>query len=335
MGIVESIFGNVLYKLLMPKEVPDWYNDRRKLKFPEAPPDSLLLLGDVVLYTSNAEAARQFYFEALGGGVSPAEAKLPLHIPAGASQIRLLESGDETPRVWPGHVYLWVDDIYATLERCKALQAKLGLTLVEDVHNITALDTVDALELRDPDGNAFLVNQAPKDIGAKMKKLGTCATASTETPNVLALIEAVHTVPPGAAPALARFYRHFLGAAVSKKKEGAAVHFSAGRALRQTLLFAEEEPEEGADEAASVASFASTSLPGISTVYVYLPSKESFDTALEKCREADILDGEPSAHEFRMRRCLDPQTHTAIMEMETIVRLRDHTECPLVAPATS
>mmetsp|Transcript_36237 Transcript_36237/g.91209 ORF Transcript_36237/g.91209 Transcript_36237/m.91209 type:complete len:346 (-) Transcript_36237:106-1143(-) len=345
MGIMESTLGNLIYKLLMPKEVPDWYSDGRKLTFPQAPPDSLLLLGDVILYTSNLEAAGQFYFEALGGGAIPKEAKLPLHVPAGSSRIRLLpgDTGEAEPRVWPGHIYLWVADIRAALERCQALQAKLGVTLVEDVHNIIAADTVDAVELTDPDGNSILLNQAPKGFREKMSKYGSCPGAAEQTPNVLALIEAVHAVPPGAAPSLARFYRHFFGAAVSTKQGGWAVHFSAGRALRQTLLFVESA--EANDEAPPLSS------AGVSTIFVYLPSEEKFAAAYEKCREAGLLLGEEAgasaegaaaeaarakaAGEFRVRRCLDPQTQKVALEMETVIRLRDHVDCPLEPPATS
>lgn len=321
----------------MPKEVPDWFNGR-KLTFPQAPPNSLRLLGHVVLEASDLARSGQFFIEVLGGGSAsacPPGGASEFRLQAGASEIKVVAAqggaGAEV-RTWPGHVYLWVQDIRATLDRCRALEKKLGVKLVEEEHNITAADIVDAIVLQDPDGNRFVVNQAPKGFVDRISRLGV-VPSSGPSPNVLALIEAVHSVPPGGAPAMARFCHHYFGAPVSPKDAGWAVHFSPGRALRQTLCFVDDAGLDAIDENESTAS---TDSPLMSSVCMYMPSKETFRKCFEKCEADGIVDDSAGgweeverSGEFRVRRCMDPKTHKVVMELECVVRAPDHSACLL------
>mmetsp|Transcript_102415 Transcript_102415/g.330360 ORF Transcript_102415/g.330360 Transcript_102415/m.330360 type:complete len:361 (-) Transcript_102415:81-1163(-) len=355
MGAVESRVGSVLHWLLEPKEAPAWVaGSGGRTTFPPAPPGSLLLLGHVGFAVPDVEAARRFCVECLGGQEQPrkeTQAQKEVRIgaassptatstrstcsssvaprrwtsPAGASEIRLLPAADAAAAAWPGHLYVWVADIQRTLEGCRALEKQLGVELVQEVHHITSSDAVDALLLRDPcQLNSFVVNQAPKGLAARIRTIGGASAAPAEgaaRPNLLGVIEAVHTVPAGVAVSLARFYSHFLSAAVTQKQGGWAVHFSLGKALRQTLLFAEAEEAAPEPQAAELPE-----------VCVYLPSAEDFEAAFQRCSEAGLLQGTwekaQKTCEFRFQRCQDPETGSAALELKHVVRSPEHPDCP-------
>jgi len=329
MGAVESRVGSVLHWLLEPKEAPAWVaGSGGRTTFPPAPPGSLLLLGHVGFAVPDVEAARRFCVECLGGQEQPrkeTQAQKEVRIGAGASEIRLLPAADAAAAAWPGHLYVWVADIQRTLEGCRALEKQLGVELVQEVHHITSSDAVDALLLRDPcQLNSFVVNQAPKGLAARIRTIGGASAAPAEgaaRPNLLGVIEAVHTVPAGVAVSLARFYSHFLSAAVTQKQGGWAVHFSLGKALRQTLLFAEAEEAAPEPQAAELPE-----------VCVYLPSAEDFEAAFQRCSEAGLLQGTwekaQKTCEFRFQRCQDPETGSAALELKHVVRSPEHPDCP-------
>lgn len=351
MGAVESRLGNVIQGLLMPKEAPDWYaGSRRKTAFPDGPTDTLMLLGSFCLDVPDIDAARQFYIGALGAGTASAGAEAAgggdcVVARAGATEFRLRGGaggekvgGSAAPPtgVWPGHWYVWVADIRRTLEACEALGKKLGCQIVEDVHHVTSDDSIDVLVLQDPTGqNRFVVNQAPKGLVGKMRSLVGVAEDAADAPNLLGVIEAMHLVPSGRSPAVARFYQHFLGGAAVKKEGGYAVHFSAGEALRQTLYFLEEEshPVGGEGEAG-----AGQLTP--CAVCMYMPSSKGFREAFERCSQAGILDEQPGGWEaaaksceFRVPRCTDPAGKQVVLELSHLIRSPEHPECPVKVSA--
>jgi len=316
MGLVESIFGGVIHRLLMPTQVPAWYADKPCL--PDAHSDSLLLLGRITLQVRDLEAARRFYVGAMGFHEAESTGK-ELRLLAGASELRLRETSD--PQAWPGHIYVWVRETTVVLGRCRELEQSSGAELVEDVHNVTAAESADALELKDPDGNCFLVNKAPRDFEGKLRK----SLGEGELPgsDVLAIVEALHLVPPGVALQVAKFYRKVLGAAVSSKDDGWAVHFAPSKAMRQTMCFMDD-----ADTAIAMES--------THEVCIYMPTEERFKEVFDQCAAAGVLaDGAAwaavsEAGEFTIPQCFDPDSKAAALELETVVRSPSHEGCRLV-----
>merc|ERR1712150_88990 len=197
------------------------------------------------------------------------------------------------------------------------LEAKLGVALVRKVHNVTAETAVDCLELSDPDGNAFVLNQAHPGFPAKMERIGVKLGLSP-TPNLLALVEAVHFVPPGATMGLSKFFHNILGAFVAPKERGWAVHFQPSRALRQMLTFADDDAERDAPT------------PGVGSVCIYMPSEGKFREAFDKCTEYGLHETDGSweeaqrTREFRVRKCFDPSTQKVALEFECVIRAPDH-----------
>jgi len=337
MGQLETKIGNMVHGMLMPKQAPDWYaGGNRMSSFPEAPQDSMLLLGHIKLAVPQTEAARLFYVEGLGGQLHSKDQENQLCISAGASQFRLL--GADTPEgaeaqsslasEWPGHFYVWVEDSSKTLDSCLKAQVKLGVEVVKEVHNVTDEHTVDAILLHDPtDTNMFIVNEAPKGkMVENMRTVFSCCGG-----NLLGIIDATHLVHTGASAAVARFYQHYLGAAVSKKKEGWGVHFSLGAPLHQTLTFVEDEevppPSCNADE----------TLP-VPEICMYLPTKDRFRQAFNRLLSSGLLLGSQlkwedseKASEFSFRDCPDPETSTIVLRLTHIIRTTEHPEYPVQA----
>jgi catechol 2,3-dioxygenase-like lactoylglutathione lyase family enzyme len=343
MGAVESVAGRVMQRICMPNRGDaDWYGggNRNKSEFPEAHPGSLLLLGHVRLAVHDEEAASRFYAEGLGAHFSKAVADgdRPASAGAGATLFQLPVVPTDGPNwkgaSWPGQFYVWVEDIRKTLEDCEATAKRLNVPvedIVEEVHHVTAEDAVDALVIRDPiGGNLFLVNEAPFKLVPKLRCAGTAV--EDKQSNLLAVIDATHAVPKGAAACVARFYSHFLGAPVTKKEAryacgiGYAVHFSFGDRLRQTLTFVEEEDEQGQDIS-----------EGVCSICVYLTSEGKFRESFSRCSDAGLVEGPTqtwdevkAAKQFIVSRCFDPNTQTAHVTLEHIIRHPEHPDLPKV-----
>lgn len=304
--------------MLMPKAVPSWYADKPCL--PDAHSDSLLLMGHVGLQVSDLEASRRFYVGALGLVEVRSDGKA-LEMSAGLSGITLRRSSDA--KAWPGHLYVWVRDTKAVLQRVEALGKELGQDFVEDVHDVSADGAADALELRDADGNRFMVNKAPRGYEDGLRR----SIRGGEAPEgeMLAVVEAFHLVPPGVSMQVARFYRKFFGAAVTTKGEGWAVHFAPSQAFRQTLCFVDDEEEVISMESAH-------------EICVYVAEEARFKAVFDRCADAGILQGDSAwaaalkAQEFRVSQCFDPESAASALEFETLVRLSSHDDCRLAEP---
>lgn len=346
MGAVESSAGGLLQRLLMPAPGEAEVFGRGSRDFPEAHADSLLLLGHVRLAVPDAEAARRFYVEGLGARLRPSGGG-PLSVAAGPSALQLPASAPEgggPGTTWPGQLYVWVEDIRKTLSDCQDLANRLSKQvdeIVEEVHRVTAEDAVDALLIRDPvGGNLFLVNQAPAKLVEKMRCLGRDDGEESTAPNLLAIVDAAHAVPQGRAAAAARFYSHFLGAAVTKRDggycsgPGYSVHFSFGDRLRQTLTFLEEADDNDAGQAEPP--------QGICEVCLYMPSEERFQAAFTRCAAAGLVDGPNQtweavneAREFTVSRCYDPGTQTDAIELGHVIRHPQHPDLPTTVATPS
>lgn len=334
-------------KLLMPEEAPNGYGGSNSM-FPAAPPGSLRLLGYVRLSVPDMSSARLFFLEGLGAGVcraQPGDAAV-LNIQVGASQFLVSESvtASQLAFGWPGHFYIWVDDIRRTLEACQALSKRLGVELIEDLRTgVHSVDSIDALTVTDPSQRyRFAINQAPKALGRRMRtramplgadpthivvsSSGCCRRRDTgKQTHLLGILEAVRLVKPGTADQIVSFYADFLGAAVDKTANGLAVHFSLGGALSQMLVFAEDETIDDSD---------SNGADELDAICMYLPSKDAFQTAFRKCHEVGILvDDLPwekaeSACEFQFKRILDPVSKRAVLDLRHSIRFPDHPEFP-------
>jgi len=280
----------------MPTEAPAWYAGTAKTSFPEAPPSSLLLLGHVALRVPDVEAVRLFYVDVLGG--IPGHQGEEFEVTAGLAKIRLVPAASSSiPAAWPGHLYFWVADIQRTLDACRSLEKRLSSNLVQEVHHITSSDAVDAILLRDPSQqHTILVNQAPKGLAHRMRmgaakaaRVNDPATSEEVSPsNLLGLLEVMRVVAAGTAVPLAKFYSHFLLAAVSNTDRGWAVHFSVGKALNQTLLFVEDEAMPNpalpidhpvAEEREDADSY---------EMCMYLPSKDTFRRSFTRCSDEGL-----------------------------------------------
>eukprot|EP00931_Biecheleriopsis_adriatica_P051978 TRINITY_DN30186_c0_g1_i2.p1 TRINITY_DN30186_c0_g1~~TRINITY_DN30186_c0_g1_i2.p1 ORF type:complete len:358 (-),score=92.26 TRINITY_DN30186_c0_g1_i2:5-1078(-) len=330
--MVEALVGKIMHTLLMPKAAPAWYAGSKRLTaFPEAKADSLLLLGHVALQVPEAEVARRFFTEGLGACKGQEAANKTQSFCLGACQFQLRASSadDELAEVWPGHFYVWVEDSSQTLRCCRALEKSLGTAIVQEVINVQGAGSPDALVLQDPAGNnQFIVNQAP--VGGMASKMRSVLPSEAKASNALAVIDATHAVAPGKAPGVIRFYSHFLGASMSKRKQGYGLDFSLGSSLHQTLTFVEDEEAE--------VSEGRRALP---EVCIYVVSQELLRKAFERCLEAGILEGSATtweaareACEFRFSRCPDPASSDSIViELRHVVRSPEHPAWPLPAEA--
>mmetsp|Transcript_26913 Transcript_26913/g.47631 ORF Transcript_26913/g.47631 Transcript_26913/m.47631 type:complete len:460 (+) Transcript_26913:69-1448(+) len=347
MGAVNSIedaLGNLLMRA-MPKKVPSWYAGEEQHSFPEAPENSLLLLAQIALQMppDRETAARSFYTDGLGARLVSADQETVLRVGVGPSQIHFLPSQDSSEaeklaQAWPGHLYCWVEDSRAVLAACMKLQDELcsqssdpeSCCIVEDVHNNSGEGSADILVLQDPaELVRFLVNPAPSRA---MTDTIRSIDNSVETANALAVLEAIHLIAPGTGQVVARFYKHFLGAAVREREKGQhALLFALGPSLHQALTFLEDEsvPQVQQDQVGS------TPVP---MVCMYMPSMAMFECAFKRCADAGILYAGPStweeaskACEFRFRSCVDPDTKHVVLELLHVVRVVEHPDCPLPA----
>jgi len=297
----------------------------------------MLVIGHVSLEVPDLEVARLFYLEGLGGGLGlKGEPGKELRVNIGASQFRLRSvtaAVDGRPgQAWPGQFYLWVADISRTLDACRALGERLGVDLVEEALYNKSEAWPDVLVLRDPAGaNRFVVNAAPKALVEQMRAHNAELSAGPEAPNLLGLIDVMFTVPRDSISAVARFYARILGAGLTKKPEGYAVHFSLGESLRQTLSLAEEEEEAPTEAGEDAAHLCGCEL------CIYTASNEKFQQAFMRCHESGLVEmacgweEAQKALEFRTRRCCDPgqKGSATAPELVHLVRSPDHPECPL------
>lgn len=324
MGVAESTIGAGLQRFLMPKEVPDWYRGG-KLSLPKAPKNCMKLLGHVRLDVSSISSSKKFYADVLGGGSDcvigdcEGENGEDVVISAGASQIWLKQVGEKA-RSWPGYLYIWVADIEGTLTKCRDFEKSTGLIVVDEVHNIMAEDSVDALELIDPDGTKLIVNKVQAGFLDRMSKSGFSAIRRD---GMVCLVEVVYQVPPGVSQSIGRFFHNYMGAHIApwSRGNGWAVHFQVGQSMCQTLCFAEDP-----DMANQTYESASVSM--------YMPSEDMFRTAFEKCAEVDVVGCCPDSleaalqlKEFRIKNICEPHTKDAVTPFECIVRHPDHKMC--------
>merc|ERR1719223_1283745 len=144
-------------------------------------------------------------------------------------------------------------------------------------------------------------------------------------PKLLGIMEVVRKVPKGIAPALARFYRQFLFAAVSEADWGCAVHFSLGEALSQALVFVEDE--ELQENAMVDAEEAEQELE----ICMYMPSKERLIDAFVKCLDEGLtcstLMEVELVREFCIWECIDPETQNCILSLRQVFRFSDDPTC--------
>ncbi|CAE7031769.1 unnamed protein product [Symbiodinium natans] len=337
--MVENVMGKLVQSLLMPKVAPDWYAGTRRLtQFPEAPEESLLLLGHVSIEVADVEAAMRFFTEALDCKEGPEVdgAKVVL---LGASQIRLVPASAErkdTPSAaaWPGQFYLWVEDSKKALAACQKLETSIGGALVQEVFHLKEDASADVILLLDPSGqNNFAVNQAP--IGGMSKTMRSVLPGTDKVSNALALIGATYPIPEGKAGAVVRFYSHFLSGAMTKSKQGYALNFSLGKALHQTLTFVEEEDVQMPGDTPS-----GEKLP---EVCLYVLSLAQLKQVFDKCAEAGILEGASTweevekSSELCFSRCPDPasEPRETVLELRHRIRAPSHSQWPLPRDMTT
>mmetsp|Transcript_67388 Transcript_67388/g.82584 ORF Transcript_67388/g.82584 Transcript_67388/m.82584 type:complete len:347 (+) Transcript_67388:58-1098(+) len=324
--MVENVMGKIVQGLLMPKVAPDWYAGTRRLtEFPEAAADSLLLMGFVTLEVPDMEVAMNFFINGLGAK-EQSEVDGARVVQIGASQLRLVPSGSRNDLAeWPGQFYIWVEDSKQTLSCCQAFEKSSGSRVIAEVHHIKEEGAADAILLQDPSGqNCFVVNQAP--VGGMARTMRSVLPGTDKASNVLALLGVTHPIPTGQAGGVVRFYSEFLGAAVSKTKQGYALDFSLGKALHQTLTFVEDDDTELPGET-----------PGekLAEVCLYLVSMQKLKEAYEKCSKAGLVEGEPSwedvekRREFCFSRCPDPADKKVVLDLRHRIRAPDHEQWPL------
>jgi len=352
MGGIESKCGTLLHGLLMPKVADaDYAGSRRITSFPDPPVGSLLLLSSIALRVAPGavEASRSFLVAGLGGRCVEAADGL-LSISIGATQLRLDGSASGRPglaEVWPGHFYLWVEDSVQTHDQCEKLEKTLGGDIIKEVHRIKDEYGVDAMVLQQPVGNnTFIINPAP--VGGMADNMRSVLPARADAAgvgggvggggNALGVIDMMHLVPPGASDAVARFYEHFLGAAMTKKNEGWALHFSLGPALHQTMTFIEDESLVAAVGAGGETQHGETKhgLEDSPEVCMYVLSKSHLNAAFRRCSQAGLVDSQviwedvDAACEFRFSRCIDPKNlDNVVLQLQHIIRSPDHKEWPL------
>jgi len=258
----------------------------------------------------------------------------------GGGDVALSETG------WPGHFYIWVEDIRKTLHACQKLGEELGVGLVEDLQvGIHSKTSVDSLTLVDPAQRyRFGINQAPKALGRRMRKRALptdgppvpraresgwscCRRRDVESgPSLLGLVEVVRTVQPGTSDQIVHFYADCLGAAISKTDDGLAVHFSLGGALNQRLMFAEDE----------CLSSEESKCTDCDEICIYLPSQGALQAAFKRCldlnilRDGSTLEAAESKCEFCFTKITEVASRQPILEMMHRVRSPDYPEFPSV-----
>lgn len=315
--MVENVMGKIVQKLLMPKVAPDWYAGTRRLtEFPEASAESLLLMAFVTLEVPDMEVAMDFFIGL--GGKEGTEVDGARVVQIGASQLRLVPSRSDLA-AWPGQFYIWVEDSKATLSSCQAFEKSSGSEVIQEVHHIKEEGAADAIILHDPAGqNLFVVNQAP--VGGMAKTMRSILPGTDKVSNALALLGLTYPIAEGQAGGVVRFYSHFLGASVSKTKQGYAVDFSLSKALHQTLTFVED---------------GDVPTPGekLAEVCLYVVSMEKLKTAYEKCSEAGLVEATweevENSREFSFSRCPDPTDQKIVLELRHRLRAPEHKEWPL------
>jgi len=322
--MVEDVMGKIVQGLLMPKVAPAWYAGTRRLtEFPEAAAESLLLMGFVTLEVPDIEVAMSFFVSGLGAkeGAEVDGAKV---VQIGASQLRLVPSGKRADlAAWPGQFYVWVEDSKATLSSCQSLE-KSTAEVIQEVYHIKEEGAADAILLQDPAGqNSFVVNQAP--LGGMATTMRSVLPGTDKVSNTLALIGLTHPIAAGQAGGVVRFYSQFLGASVSRTKQGYALDFSLGKALHQTLTFVEDEDVEMPGEIPS---------DKLAEVCLYVLSMEKLKEAYHKCAEAGIVDGvswqeAETCREFCFSRCVDPIDKKIVLELRHRIRAPEHVEWPI------
>jgi len=328
--MVENVMGKVVQSLLMPKVAPDWYAGTRRLtEFPEAPEDSLLLLGHMTIEVPDVEAAVRFFVEGLDCKEGPEVDGAKVMI-FGASQFRLVPKSagrTDLASAWPGHFYVWVEDTKKALAACQKLEKSMGGALIQEVFHLKEEGSADAVLLVDPSGqNNFAVNQAP--IGGMSKTMRSVLPGTDKVSNALAVVGATYPIPEGKAGAIVRFYSHFLSGAMTKNKQGYALNFSLGKALHQTLTFVEEEDAQLPGET-----------PGekLPEVCLYVLSMDQLKQVFDKCSEAGILEGSSKweeveqACELCFSRCPDPASESkeTVLELRHRIRAPNHAQWPL------
>lgn len=316
--MVENVVGKIAQRLLMPTVAPDWYAGTRRLtEFPEASAESLLLMAFVTLEVPDMEVAMNFFISL--GGKEGSEVDGARVVQIGASQLRLVPSRKDLA-AWPGQFYIWVEDSKAALSSCQAFQKSSGREVIQEVHHIKEEGAADAIILHDPAGqNLFVVNQAP--VGGMAKTMRSVLPGTDQVSNALALVGLTHPIAQGQAGGVVRFYSHFLGASVSKTKQGYAVDFSLGKALHQTLTFVEDG--DGGE----------TSGEKLAEVCLYVVSMEKLKAAYEKCSEAGLVEAPweevEKSREFCFSRCPDPTDQKIVLELRHRLRAPEHQEWPL------
>jgi len=315
--------GAGLEKLLMPAEgsyTAEWPG------FDEPEPDSLLLIGHITLRTSDPGLTRSFFVDALGAQpCGKAASGDEVSVGAGATQFRLASTPNA--RKWPGQFYVWVDDIQQTWEASRALGEQLGAEVIQQEICCKDERKVDVLLLQEPAcGNLFLVNQAPKGYAAKARRAAAHGGGAEQPSNLLSVMDVLRYVPQGVAPAIARFYKHFLMASAAVTEDGCRVHFACGETLRQTLTFKEGPSDHGEP------------ISEDSQVCVYLPTLAKFRITFAKASKAGIVSapegGWPAAEqlgEFRVRQCVDPASEAMVMELEHVIKAPGRPDCPSLA----
>mmetsp|Transcript_65548 Transcript_65548/g.211416 ORF Transcript_65548/g.211416 Transcript_65548/m.211416 type:complete len:333 (-) Transcript_65548:486-1484(-) len=294
--------------------------------FGEPEPEGLLLVGHVSLRTTDLALTRSFFVDALGAQLcGKAASSDEVSFGAGASRFVLSPSPDA--RRWPGRFCVWVEDIQRTWDACRVFGEQRGSKIIKQAMCCEDDRKVDALLLQEPAcGNLFLVNQAPKGHSLKARWTGAPGVGPENPQSLLSIMDVLRYVPQGVAPAVARFYKHFLMASAAVTDSGCRVHLAYGQTLRQTLTF-KEDPSWHAEPVSEG-----------SQVCIYLPTEAKFRIAFAKAFKAGIVcapeGGWPAAEElgeFRIRSCVDPASESMVLELEHVIRSPRRLDGPTLA----
>ena len=71
---------------------------------------TLLLLGHVAMSCNSVEATRELFREGLGG-----------ELQLGCTEMRLEKAQAVEGSTWPGQMYIWVEDLQRSYEKCRPL----------------------------------------------------------------------------------------------------------------------------------------------------------------------------------------------------------------------
>jgi len=290
-------------KMLMPAEGS---YTRDFTGFPEAAPDSLLLVPAVRFPVAKLDAARLFFTKGLGASeqdatTSPATGEKMCRFKAGPTEFCISESAE--CQGWPGQFYVWVENIQDTWSACKELETEMGVTVIDQAICNADERKADALVLKVPSTETMVVvNQAPKGYPAML-----CPDGKRD--NLVCVVDIELVVPPGTSEKLLAFYAQTVISAIKKTEQGKCmVMFAHGENIRQSLSFRDD-------------ASASSSVPGCEIV-VQMASRPKFGLVRSKLQKAGLLEKPVTEldEELTIKACVHPKTGEELLEMQHTIR---------------